>query len=144
MPPSTGPAIRAAWNVIELRATSHGRTSGATTSAGSERAEGATKARPTPKASTRAKIGPTAVRPDAAYQASPRPQAASPHAAIDDHPPAIEAVGHRAADEDQERGGGELGQAQEAQAELLAGEVEDLLAERRHRHQRGACRCRTT
>ena len=83
MPPDTGPAISAAWNVIELRATSHGRSSGATTSAGSERAEGAMKARATPNATTRAKIGPTASRPDDAYQARAKPQTASPAAAME-------------------------------------------------------------
>ena len=44
-------------------------------------------------------------------------------------PPAIEPVGDRPAHEDEERGGGELREPEQAEVELAAGEVEDLFAE---------------
>ena len=50
--------------------------------------------------------------------------------------PPVDAVRHRPCHEDQQRGGRELGQAEQAQRQLAAREVEDLLAEhcRQQRH----------
>ena len=55
----------AACHVAECRATSQGRPSGGRTSAGRARLAGEVKAPAVPLTTTRAKIGPTAVGPEA-------------------------------------------------------------------------------
>ena len=106
-------------------------------SAGSARLAGNANARAVPYPITRRKIGSVDVGSVPAYQASAEHEERLEHDAGGRDPAPIEAVGEGTGHEHEERGRRELGEPEQPEVELAAGEVEDLLAEddgeRRHR-----------
>ena len=120
--------IVAAWLATERRATNHGTPSLGTIEAGKERSAGERKAWPTPKARTKRKIG-VVDNPWGrwTYQARARATMASDIEGRD--PPPVKAVGSGAGDEHEQRRRRELGQPEEPEIELAAGQSVDQQAQ---------------
>ena len=131
-PPSTGPMIAAPVNVAVQSATTCGNCSWVEIKGGIERRAGASIASAAPIAAAIANIGNTLVGSFRLYSASADGAQA---AGEDEHgadASAVEPVRHPAADEHEQHGGDELGEAQQADRELVAGDVVRLLEQHRH------------